>query len=172
MKRFIRSAILTPVTFALGVLVTVSWWHLFPRQVSLCKLARNPAAYDGKRIRVEALGSVWSSPIFVGENYLIIAQPGCAEETAALAGVRLDPDLKQNPEVDEFINSPTPEIREANLVVDGIFDEWATPGCYSPQFGIKNATVTLASPVTSKPLPEMPTRDSHSSSVEALNPKQ
>ncbi len=113
------------------------------------------------------MGLVWSSPIF-GENNLIIGEAGCAEETAALASVRLDPDVIQNPEVDEFLNSPTPGIREANLVVEGLFDEWATMGCFSPQFGIKNATVILASPVTSKPLPEIPTRDE---SVESLDPK-
>lgn len=158
MKRFFLSAILTPITFALGVLVAVSWWHLFPRRVSLCMLARNPAAYDGKLIRVEALGSVTSSPMF-GENDIIIFEPGCAEPDA-WASVRLDPDFKHNREVEEFITSQTPEIRDAKLVIEGLFDQWASLGCFSPRFGIRKAAVMLVSPVTSKPLPKMPTRDS------------
>ena len=157
MNKFIRSAILTPITFALGVLVAVSYWHLFPRRVSLCMLARNPAAYDGKLIRVEALGSVISSPMF-GENDIMIFEPGCEEPAAA--SVRLDPDFKHNREVEEFVNSRAPEIRDARLVIEGLFDQRASLGCFSPQFGIRKATVMLVSPITSKPLPTMPTRDS------------
>ena len=158
MKRFIRSAILTPVTFALGVLVAMSWWHLFPRRVSLCGLARNPAGYNGKLIRVEALSSVISSSIFP-ENDIIIVEPGCAEPDA-WASVRLDPNFEQNREVEEFVNSRAPEMREAKVVLEGIFDQRATMGCFAPRFAIRNATVMLLSPITSKPLPKMPTRDS------------
>jgi len=160
MRRFIRSAIFTPVTFALGVLVAMSWWHLFPRRVSLCMLARNPAAYDGKiiRVRVEALGSVISSPIFP-ENDIFIFEPGCTE-LDAWASVRLDPDFEQNQEAAEFFNSRVPEIRDAKVVVEGQFDQRATMGCFAPRFALRKATVRLVSPVTSKPLPKMPTRDS------------
>lgn len=159
MRRVLLSAGLALGTFVLGVLVTLAWWQLVPRPVSLCMLARNPAAYDGKRIRVEASGSVVSSTR-VEENYLIIGEPGCLELNLAWAGVQLDPDFKQAREIDEFINSRTPEIRDAQVVVEGVFDQWATPGCFAPRFGIKNATVTLVSPVVSSPLPERPTLDS------------
>ena len=157
MRRFIRSAIVTPVTFALGVLVAISWWHLFPRRVSLCMLARNPAAYDGKTIRVEASGSVISSPNFP-ENAVLIFEPGCTE-LDAWASVRLDPDFEQNQEAAEFLNARAPEIRDAKVVVEGQFDQWATMGCFTPRFAIRKATVRLVSPVTSKPLPKMPTHD-------------
>ena len=85
-------------------------------------LAQNPAAYDGKLITLEALGSISSSPIFE-ENYLVIFEPGCAEPDA-WASIQLDPSEKRNRELDEFINSRTPEIREAKLVVEGQFDQW------------------------------------------------
>jgi hypothetical protein len=85
-------------------------------------LAQNPAAYDRKLITIEACGSVTSSPIFE-ENYVIIFEPGCAESDA-WASIQLDPSEKRNPELDEFINSATPEIREAKLVVEGQFDQW------------------------------------------------
>ena len=121
-------------------------------------LAQNPAAYDRKLITIEAFGSVISSPI-LEENYLIIVEAGCAEPDA-WASIQLDPSQKRNPELEEFINSPTPEIREAKLAVEGQFDQWASLGCFSPRFGIKAATVKLLSPVSTKPLPKMPQRDS------------
>jgi hypothetical protein len=159
MKKLARAALSIALTFVIGVFVTFAWAHLYPRRVSLCQLAWNPAAYDGKLVRIEALGSV-SSSLMVDQNYIIIFEPACAAESSAWATIHLDPDLKVGPEVEEFVNSRAPEIREAKLVVQGRFDQWDTLGCFSPQFGIRNATVTLVSPVTSKALPQMPTRDS------------
>ena len=80
----------------------------------------------------------------------------CREKTS-LRGV---PDFEQNREVEEFVNSRAPEIRDAKLVVEGLFDQRATMGCFAPRFALRKATVRLVSPVTSKPLPKMPTRDS------------
>ena len=157
MRRLIKSAVSAIVTFTIGVLVSLVWSNTFPRRVSLCTLAQNPAAYDRKLITIEALGSVTSYPIF-GENSIIIFEPGCAEPDA-WAIIQLDRSEKRSHELEEFIDSPTPEIREAKLVVEGQFDQWATPGCYSPQFGIKAATVKLLSPVATKPLPPMPPQD-------------
>lgn len=155
MRRFIRAAGLAPLTFVLGVVITLAWWQLFPRRVSLCTLAANPAAYNGKPVTVEALGSVISSPRF-DETYIIIVEPGCNEPNA-WATIHLNPDLEHHRGVDDFVNSRTPEIREAKLVVEGLFDQWASPGCFSPQFAIRNATVTVVSPIVSKPLPRMST---------------
>lgn len=158
MRRLIKSAVSAIVSFIIGVLVSIAWSHVFPQRVSLCMLAQNPAAYDRKLITIEAFGSVTSSPIFE-ENYVIIFEPGC-DEADAWASIQLDPSEKRNPELEEFINSPTPEIREAKLVVEGQFDPWASLGCFSPRFGIKAASVKLLSPVSTKPLPKMPQRDS------------
>jgi hypothetical protein len=158
MRRLIKSAISAIVTFTIGVLVSIAWSHAFPQRVSLCVLAQNPAAYDRKLITIEAFGSVTSSPIFE-ENYVIIFEPRCAEPDA-WASIQLHPTEKRNPEVEEFINAATPEIREAKLVVEGQFDQWASLGCFSPRFGIKAATIKLLSPVATKPLPKMPQRDS------------
>lgn len=58
MRRLIKSAISAIVTFAVGVLVSIAWSHVFPQRVSLCMLAQNPAAYDRKLITIEAFGSV------------------------------------------------------------------------------------------------------------------
>jgi len=121
-------------------------------------LAQNPAAYDRKLITIEAFGAVTSSPFFE-ENYVIIFEPGCAESDA-WASIQLVPSEKRNPELDAFINSPTQEIREAKLVVEGQFDQRASLGCFSPRFGIKAATVKLLSPVATKPLPKKLARDS------------
>lgn len=151
MRRVFLSAGLFPVTFVLGVLVTLAWWQLFTRRVSLCMLARDPAAYNGKRIRVEALGSVLSSPSFP-ENDILILESGCSEPNAAWASVRLDQDFQEDRQVHEFVNSRTLEIRDAQVVVEGLFDQWATMGCFGPRFGINNASLIVVSPITSRPL--------------------
>ena len=158
MRRLIKSAISATVTFTIGVLVSTAWFNAFPRRVSLCVLAQNPAAYDRKLITIEALGSVTASPI-LEENYIIIFEPGCAEPEA-WASIQLDPAENRNSELDEFINSPTSEVREAKLIVEGEFDQWASLGCFSPRFGIKMATVKLLSPVATKPLPKRAEPDS------------
>lgn len=119
-------------------------------------LASDPEAYDGKTIRVEAQGSVISSPP-LGENFIIIGESGC-EVPDAWASVRLDGWNIASPEINEFVNSPKIEIRSAKLVVEGQFDQWISPGCWSPRFGIKTAKVMLVSPIVSEPLPEMPER--------------
>lgn len=152
MRKVTRALTSSAVTFIIGVLVTAVLSHLFPRTVSLCTLALNPEAYDRKVIRVEALGSVTSSPVF-SENYIIIAEPGCLESDG-WASIQLDGLLKLDPKVDEFVNSTRPEIRRAKVVVEGRFDQWASLGCFSPKFGIKAARVTLISSVTTEPLPE------------------
>ena len=156
MRRFIKSSVVAVVTFAIGVLVAAAWWSFYPRRVSLCTLARDPAAYHGKLITVEALGSVISSPLD-SQNYLIIGEPGCGEP-AAWASIELDQSLQLSRDVNDFINSTTTEIREATVVVEGRFDQWTTMGCFAPRFGIKTATVTLMSPVTTKPYPAMDSR--------------
>ena len=121
-------------------------------------LARNPGAYDGKIIRVQALGSVTSSDLY-SERFLIIFEPGCAESDA-WASVDLDGSDYGSHDVNEFVNSPTHEVRNAKVLVEGQFDQSATPGCFAPRFAIKHAAVTLLSPVTSKPLPKMPAQNS------------
>lgn len=153
MKRFIKAAPVILITFVIGVLATLLWARLYSRRVSLCELARNPASYDGKLVRIEASGSVISSTLF-SENSVSVYERGCSETNPGTgAGVWLDPDIKLSPEADEFVNSHAPGIRDARVVVEGVFDQWATLGCFTPQFGIKNATLTLKSPVTSQPLP-------------------
>jgi hypothetical protein len=132
---------------------TLAWARLYPRRLSLCEIAENPSAYDGKLVRIETTASVhsWGA----SENYITIGEAGCTG-SGVRSDVRLDPDMVLSREVDEFVNSPALEIREARIVVEGVFDEWATMGCFAPQFGIKNATMILISPVTSGPLPTMP----------------
>jgi hypothetical protein len=120
-------------------------------------LARDPAAYDRKMVRIEALGSVTSSPLF-SEHNIIIFEPGCTEPDGwATLDVK---ESHLSAEVEAFINSPQPEVRNAKLVIIGQFDQWASLGCFSPRFGIKATGVELVSPVSSEPLPNMPTRDS------------
>jgi hypothetical protein len=152
MPRLIGALISGSITFMIGMLVTSAWSLMFPRQVSLCELARTPGAYDGKLVRVEALGSVTSSPVF-SESYVIIVEVGCSESDG-WASVQLDGSSRLTTEADEFVNSTRPESRRAKVVVEGRFDRWASLGCFSPKFGIKGAQITIVSPVITEPLPE------------------
>jgi hypothetical protein len=154
MRKLIRLTISATATFALGVALTMLWSYLFPKQVSLCMLARNPGAYDQKIVRVDAWASVISSHIF-SSNYLLIYEPGCTEPDAG-AIVELDESYKPSPELEAFINSPTQEIRNAEIVVVGHFNQWATMGCFAPRFGVMATSIRLLSPVSSAPLPKMP----------------
>jgi len=154
MRKVIRATISATLTFTLGIGVTMLWSGLFPPNVSLCTLARNPGAYDGKAIRVKASASVISSSIF-SENYISIYEPGCTEPDAA-AVVKLDESYKRTSEVEAFINAPKEEIRNADIVIDGTFDQWATMGCFTPRFGLRATSITLLSPVSSGPLPSLP----------------
>ncbi len=150
MKRFIKASPLILVTFIIGVLVALCFARLYVRRVSLCRIAQNPAAYNGKLVRIEAIGSVISSGLG-DKNYLQIYQ--ACKGDAVGSSVSLASDVQLSHEADEFINSQTLEIREARVVVDGVFNEWASLGCFTPQYGIKNATVTLKSAVISQPFP-------------------
>ena len=151
MRKIVTSFIAALVTFTIGVLLTVLWSEISPKRVSLCTLAGNPAAYDGKRVRVEAVGVALSSPFF-SENDVVISEPGCGAPDAAWASVHLSPSFKSSPPIDGFISS-TPGVREARVVVEGRFHQSAPSLCYAPPFSIQNATVKPVSPVTSKPLP-------------------
>ena len=157
MRKLIRSLISATFTFTLGVFLAGAWNNFAPKQVSLCMLARNPAAYDRKVIRVEALGSVISSPLY-SERNIIIFEPGCTEPDGwAMIDVK---ESHPSNEVMTFINSVQPEVRNAKVVIVGRFDQWAWLGCFSPRFGIRASEIRLVSPVQSEPLPKMPTRNS------------
>lgn len=160
MKRIITAITSLIITFILGVLVNIGSGFVYHRRVSLCQLARNPAAYQGKLVRIEASGSVLLSRV-LQENYLIdIYEAGC-DVPKASAIVQLEKNVTLSRETNEFINFQTEEIRSAEVVVEGVFDQRGERSiCFGPQFAIKSATLTVKSPVTSQLLPEMPINDS------------
>jgi hypothetical protein len=158
MRKVIPLAISAAVTFTLGVTLSMFWSYLFPRQVSLCMLARSPGTYHRKIVRIEASASVISSKVF-DSNSVIIYEPGCTEPDG-WASIRLDESFKFSPELQAFIDSPKQEVRNAEIVVVGQFNQSATMGCFSPRFGISATSVRLLSPVSSAPLPRMPKRTS------------
>ena len=157
MRKIIRLIISASVTFTIGVALSLLWIHLFPKRVTLCMLARDPGAYHQKVVQLRASAVVNSSPIF-DSNYLIIGEEGCSEPDG-WATIKLDESYKPSSEVEAFIDSPKPEIRQAEIVVVGQFDQAATMGCFAPKFGITATSIRLVSPVSSEPLPTMPRHD-------------
>ena len=153
MRKLIRCSIAFTLTFGFGLILAGSYGYFFPQRVSLCTLARNPAKYHRKLVRVEAWGSIISSNLY-SDKYIIIFDSNCADHDA---GATVDAaDLVLSKDVERFINSPSPEIRKAKIDVVGRFNQSATPGCFAPRFGIKAKTVTLTSAVEHEPLPKMP----------------
>jgi hypothetical protein len=114
----------------------------------LCEVARDPAKYDQQTIRVRASGWVTSSDLYRDAS---IYDLSCDTHPAG-ASVELDESYNPAVEVYEFLNDPKEEIRKADLVVIGKFDQWASQGCFTPQFGIRATSIELVSPVTSEPL--------------------
>jgi hypothetical protein len=119
------------------------------RTISLCEVARDPAKYDQQIIRVRASGWVTSSDIYRGAS---IYDLSCDTHPAG-ASVELDESYNPASEVYAFLNYPKEEIRKADVVVLGKFDQWASQGCWTPQFGIRATSIELVSPITSEPLP-------------------
>jgi hypothetical protein len=118
--------------------------------ISLCEGARDPAKYDQQIIRVRASGWVTSSDIYRGAS---IYDLSCDTHPAG-ASVELDESYDPASEVYAFLNYPKEEIRKADVVVLGKFDQWASQGCWTPQFGIRATSIELVSPVIYEPLPK------------------
>lgn len=125
------------------------WSYLVPVEVTLCTLASDPEVYDQSYVRITASATVISSQL--SEPIIFIYASGCQEPDAA-AVVILDESYKLTPEVDEFINAPKEEFRNADVVIEGRFDQAATMGCFTPRFGITASSIKLLSPISSEPL--------------------
>ena len=119
------------------------------RTISLCEVARDPAKYDQRIIRVRASGWVTSSDIYREASVYDLS---CDTHPAG-ASVVLDESYKPASDVYAFLTYPKEEIRKADLVVVGKFDQWGSQGCWTPQFGIRASRIELVSPVTTEPLP-------------------
>lgn len=146
MRRHTISSILALLTFAVGVGCTLLFYTFMPPTVSLCALARHPQWYDQQVVRVTSSASALYGSV-------VISGAVCEVE-GAWAAVRLGENYKVAPEVEAFLTSEAPEVRKAEILVVGRFDQAATPGCYGPRFGIRATSVELKSPVSVEPLPE------------------
>jgi hypothetical protein len=112
----------------------------------MCEVARDPAKYDQQIIRVRAAGWVTSSDASVYDLSCDTHPEG--------ASVELDESYNPPSDVYAFLNYPKEEVRKADVVVMGKFDQWASQGCWTLQFGIRATSIELISPVTSEPLPK------------------
>jgi hypothetical protein len=157
MRRILPSLIALFLTFVVGTAVVKLRFRFgASAPISLCTIARHPDNYDHKSVRVRASADVISSDLFPG--YITIYDLNCAPDDPAGAVVELSESNKLAPAVDAFVNDPTREVRKAEVIVSGVFDQWATMGCFTPRFGLHDAKVELVSPVTAEPLPTRESR--------------
>jgi len=152
MRRHLRSLPFAIITFGLGVLLTLASWQFYPRRVTLSALAHNPAAYDGKLVRVEAVASSVGTSVDDEPHNIIISQTGCTEPDC-WASVWPDQSQVTDARFNEFINVSYLQVKNAKVLVEGKFDQWASLGCFAPRFGIKKARITLLSEITTESLP-------------------
>ena len=155
MRKLIGLTLSFSLTCTIGVFVSECRDKYFPRQVSLCMLARNPGGYHQKVVQVSATGVVISRSS--EWNQLIVFEAGCAEPDAG-ASIRFDDSYQPSDEIVAFITSPTREIRKGKFVVTGQFDMAATKGCYAPKFAIVATRIALESVLPSEPLPKLTNR--------------
>ena len=150
MRKLIALTLSSSLTCTIGVFVSEFRDKCFPRQVSLCMLARNPVAYHQKVVQVRASGAVVSRDF--DWNQVIVFEAGCAEPDAG-AGIEFEESYRPSDEVVAFITSPKREIRNGKFVVRGQFNMAATNGCYGPKFAIIATRVDLEAVLPSEPLP-------------------
>src|SRR6266550_6711810 len=112
------------------------------RTISLCEVARDPAKYDQQIIRIRASGWVTSSDIDRGASVYDLS---CDTHPEG-ASIELDESYNPASDVYAFLNYPKEEVRKADVVVLGKFDQWASQGCWTPQFGIRATSIELVSP--------------------------
>jgi hypothetical protein len=158
MRRILPSLIALLTTFIVGTAVVKLRFRFGPSApISLCTIARHPDDYDHKTVRIRASADVISSDL--SPRNIIIYDLNCAPDDPAAAIVELSESNKLAPVVDTFVYDPKREVRKAEVIVSGVFDQWATMGCFTPRFGLNNARVELISPVTAEPLPTRESRD-------------
>ena len=116
----------------------------------MCEVARDPAKYDQQTIRVRGSGWITSSDIYRGASIFDLS---CGTSDAE-ASIELDQSYNPTSEVYALLNYPKEEIRKADVVVVGRFDQWASMGCWTPRFGIRATNIELVSAVTTQPLPK------------------
>jgi hypothetical protein len=146
MRRHMISGALALFTFAAGVGCALLSYKFMPPAVSLCELARHPDWYNQKVVRVTGSASAIYGAVFIGDA-------GC-ETQGAGANVMLGEGHRVAPEVEAFLTGEAPEVRKAEVLVEGRFDKDAAPGCFGPRFGIQAKSVELKSRVTVEHLPE------------------
>ena len=156
MRRILPSLIALLLTFFVGAAVVKLQRGFGPAPLSLCTIARHPDIYDHKSVRIRASADVISSELAPG--YITIYDLNCAPDDPAGAVVELSESHKLAPAVDTFVNDPKREVRKAEVIISGVFDQWATMGCFTRRFGLHNAEVELISAVTAEPLPTRESR--------------
>ena len=145
-RRFILSSFIAILTFAVGVSVDLLAYRFIPATVSLCQLAQHPDRYDGKLVRVKASASVFYGAVTIWDD----SCKGMGEA----AVVMREKSFESGAEVRSFLTDSGPEIREAEVLVIGRFDQDAPMGCFGPPVGIHASRIELRSPVIIKPTDE------------------
>jgi hypothetical protein len=150
MRRILIFIVSGLLTFATGLMVTESWRQLSPFGVSLCTIARNPAVYEKREVRVTGKGSVLSSGLY--ENYLMVFDSSCPGFDTS-TGVEFHASYIPDPAVEKFIEDPKQETREADVEIEGTITR--IDSCFGPEFLITATSIKLLSPVRTGPFPQV-----------------
>lgn len=124
--------------FVAGTASSVLRSRLFA--IPYCRVATNAESYHGKFIRVKANLIFGSNGMYVFESCDPVEALASRIE---FAGVER---LPQPRDVDEGSRSAEKEqVQSAEAIIEGVFDAYATPGCWAPKFRIAATKVELMS---------------------------
>ena len=119
MLRVIIFTVSIALSCAIGVTVRSIRSLQHPRTISLCEVARDPGKYNQKTIRIRASSWVTSSDIY---RSIVLFDTSC-NTGVEIASVELDNSYNPAAEVDALLNYPREEIRKADVIVLGKFDQ-------------------------------------------------
>src|SRR4030095_6347272 len=96
MRRISFKILLASLTCLIGLGLAAAWPYFWNRPLSLCKIARNPARFDKRVLRVR--GILYGS----SGGVLLLKGVGCGAESDTWADVSLEPQSEYQALADEL----------------------------------------------------------------------
>lgn len=143
---FVGKVALSLGTFIVGVAAAILLAEVAPPTVTLCQLARNPAWYQGRVVKVEADGQ--GGGLFA--DSILIEDTSCPS-LDAWSSVSLAENVEPVAETRQLFTKSDSDYFKARVVVTGRFDPNKAAGCYGPKFGLEATKVELKSKITTEP---------------------
>ena len=142
MRRISFKILLASLTCLIGLGLAAAWPYFWNRPLSLCKIARNPARFDKRVLRVR--GILYGS----SGGVLLLKGIGCGVESDAWAEVSLEPQSEYQALADELRRlSSGDDFGRVEVVLTGKLED-RHQSCFSARFALSATTVEQMTPVS------------------------